>query len=214
MSTLKVNEIQKNTSASITLGDDVTTDNDLIMTSNAVLDVDAASSAALPASTTIGTNVTVSSANGIVCTGDVKGDELKIGDNRTMSSAVPRVGGVLTFTANWSANDATITVSNLGITSGTSFGVDSVSIVAHGAAANSGIRVSFTSAVQSEGDNAKGIVMVRTNPGSTNPNEDDFFWRTVITDSQVDLLPTNKTDHGHAGTNKAVECHFIVISPN
>ena len=99
MSTLKVNEIQKNTSASITLGSDVTTDNDIIMTSNAVLDVDAASSAALPASTTIGTNVTVSSANGIVCTGDVKGDELKIGDNRTMSSVVPRVGGVLTFDA-------------------------------------------------------------------------------------------------------------------
>ena len=213
MSTLKVNEIQKNTTSAITLGSDVTTDNDITLTTNSSLIAGSAGGCTLPAGTLVGSG-NLFSANGVTSTGTIAADEMTV-DSRPVSSALPRVGGVLQFTATWVQNAAPVAVSNLSIVSGTSFGIDTVSIVANeSSVASSGIQINFTTAVTNAGDNAKGIVMCRLNPGSTNPNEDDFFFRTVIADGTLNLYPTHNTDHGHSGTNKVVQAHILVISPN
>ncbi len=213
MSILKVNQIQKNTDAAITLGSDVTTDNDITLTTNANLAAGSAAGCSLPAGTIIGSGNTFS-ATGLTSTGTLNANEVSV-DSRTVSSALPRVGGVLQFTATWLQNAAAVGVSNLSVISGTGFGIDTVAVIANEAAdASSGIQVNFTSGVTGAGDNAKGIVMVRLNPGSTNPHQDDFFFRTVITDGNLKLYPTHNTDHGHSGTNKVVQAHLLVISPN
>ena len=213
MSTLKVNEIQKNTTTAITLGSDVTTDNDITLGSNGRILGIAGASANLPAATTVGSAHAFAGAN-LTSTGTISCGELNV-DNRDVSPALPRVGGVLQFTATWSASAAAVTVSNLSIVTGTSFGIDSVSIIANeSAVASSGIQINFTTAVTNDGDNAKGIVMCRLNAGSTNPHEDDFFFRTGIADGTLKLYPTHNTDHGHSGTNKVVQAHILVISPN
>ena len=199
MSILKVNQIQVNDSSVITVGSDMTTDNDVIVAAGGNLLCANATSATLPANTTVSTGHTFNSVD-LVSTGSHSAEEV--------SWATARIMGVLQFTATWDQAAAnTVAIANLSVLANTSFGVANVSRVATATS----IRVDYLTAMETHGQNEYGVVMARLNPGATNPHEDTFGLHTVQTDSSLFITPCLASYHT-TGVNKVVTIHFSVMS--
>tara|TARA_R110002126_G_scaffold41505_6_gene120602 strand:- start:933 stop:1568 length:636 start_codon:yes stop_codon:yes gene_type:complete len=208
MSILKVNQIQVNDSSVITVGSDMTTDNDVIVAAGGNLLCANATSATLPANTTVSTGHTFNSVD-LVSTGSHSAEEMNLtNDSRKVSWATARIMGVLQFTATWDQAAAnTVAIANLSVLANTSFGVANVSRVALATS----IRVDYLTAMETHGQNEYGVVMARLNPGATNPHEDTFGLHTVQTDSSLFITPCLASYHT-TGVNKVVTIHFSVMS--